>query len=88
MSDKFSAAIFNTNRKFVSVIASFDNKGNIYPLYVRIDGVSLKILSYVLTESTGYSRSFECRVQDNDYYKNIRLSYHISSLAWFIEYSL
>ena len=66
----------------VPVISSFDCDGNIFPLYVRIDGQSLKIYNAHRVDSTIRIINFNCEVMDYDRVKSIKLSYHIGDLVW------
>ena len=66
----------------VPVISSFDCDGNIFPLYVRIDGQSLKIYNARRVDSTLRIINFNCEVMDYDRVKRIKLSYHIGDLVW------
>ena len=47
----------------VPVISSFDCDGNIFPLYVRIDGQSLKIYNARRVDSTIRIINFNCEVK-------------------------
>ena len=66
----------------VPVISSFDCDGNIFPLYVRIDGQSLKVYNARRVDSTIQVIHFNCEVMDYDRVKSIKLSYHIGDLVW------
>lgn len=66
----------------VPVISSFDCDGNIFPLYVRIDGQSLKVYNARRVDSTIQIIHFNCEVMDYDRVKSIKLSYHIGDLVW------
>ena len=66
----------------VPVISSFDCDGNIFPLYVRIDGQSLKVYNARRVDSTLQIIHFNCEVMDYDRVKSIKLSYHIGDLVW------
>ena len=66
----------------VPVISSFDCDGNIFPLYVRIDGQSLKVYNARRVDSTIQIIHFNCEVMDYDLVKSIKLSYHIGDLVW------
>ena len=68
--------------KIVPVISSFDSKGNIIPLYIRVDGEELKIYNPFLYESTYELMTFQCEVLDYNRVKQIRLSYHIGKHLW------
>jgi len=71
-----------THLKVVSVISSFDCEGNIMPLYVRVDGESLKIYNAHRIASTIRIINFNCEVMDGDRVKPLKLSYHIEDLMW------
>lgn len=66
----------------VPVISSFDCDGNIFPLYVRIDGQSLKIYNAYRVESSLRMIHFNCEVMNYDRVKRIKLSYHIADMVW------
>ena len=68
--------------QIVPVISSFDCDGNIFPLYVRIDGQSLKVYNARRVDSTIQIIHFNCEVMDYDRVKSIKLSYHIGDLVW------
>lgn len=70
--------------KIVSVIASFNPGGDILPLYVRIDGESLKIHTAYQADSTYSLLHFNCEVMDYDRVKPIKLTYHIGDHKWSI----
>lgn len=67
----------------VPVIASFDSEGYISPLYVRINGISMKIHSFWL-KPTFSNPVFQCQVIDNDVLKPIILTYHPTENVWTI----
>ena len=66
----------------VPVISSFDCEGNIFPLYVRIDGQSLKVYNARRMDSTLRIIHFNCEVMNYDRVKRIKLSYHIGDMVW------
>ena len=66
----------------VPVISSFDCDGNIFPLYVRIDGQSLKVYNARRVDSTLRIINFNCEVMNYDRVKKIKLSYHIGDMVW------
>ena len=66
----------------VPVISSFDCDGNIFPLYVRIDGQSLKVYNARRVDSMIQIIHFNCEVMNYDRVKSIKLSYHIGDLVW------
>ena len=58
-------AIFD-NKKIepVPVIASFSVDGEIKPLYVRLQNISLRIISYYITDQNLAWIEFRCTVED------------------------
>ena len=66
----------------IPVISSFDCDGNIFPLYVRIDGQSLKVYNAKRIGSTIRIVNFSCEVMDYDRVKPLKLSYHIGDMVW------
>ena len=67
----------------VPVISSFDCNGHVLPLYVRINGVSLKVHKAVLTsESTFCILNYRCEVIDNNQLKPLKLTYHAKEFKW------
>ncbi len=70
--------------KLVPVIASFDTQGHICPLYVRIDGVRLKIASYWEKNHFRNITEFVCQVESNGTLRPILLSYYHDTQNWVI----
>ena len=69
----------------IPVIASFDSNGHIVPLYVRIDGLSLKVDSFWIKSSSFHNVvDFNCKLIDGEYLRPISLSYHQSECIWTI----
>ena len=68
----------------VPVIASFDSKGRIAPLYVRIAGVPYKIDSYWTSYSFRNVVNFNCKIIDNDYLKPLSLTFYREEGVWTI----
>ena len=66
----------------VPVIASFDSEGHIKPLYVRIDGLSCKVLSYRVKSTFINFVAFNCMVQVEDFAKPVTLTYFIDETLW------
>lgn len=80
-----SRSIFDcTHVSALPVIASFSKEGKIQPLYIRIDGLSFKILTFVIRQSTAAGVSFECTVLDENLCKTIYLYYSLHEHAWFL----
>lgn len=67
---------------FVPVVASFDAAGQIKPLYVRIDGEPLKIISVKEKPAFMNTRVFQCQVDDQGIAKPLSLTYHFREGAW------
>lgn len=70
--------------EIVPVIASFDSEGHISPLYVRIDGVSLKINSYWANTAFHNTIDYKCKVEDNGFLKPLSLTFHRNEGMWTI----
>lgn len=68
----------------VPVIASFDSSGHVKPLYVRVNGASLKIHSSWVKPSYLDTIEFECQVIDGEYLKPLSLTYHRQDCVWTI----
>ncbi len=52
-----------TGEKLIPVIASFDGKGNVKPLYVRLEGVPRKVRSFSLHAKFHNALEFRCMVE-------------------------
>lgn len=78
-----ASSIFDL-RKSVPVIASFSKDGKLYPLYVRIDDMEYKVLSYVKLNKNTSGVHFECKIEDYGICKTIYLFYSINETAWFL----
>lgn len=68
----------------VPVIASFDTDGHIKPLYVRIDGLALKVHSSWLKPSFSNTDEFSCKVVDGNCLKPLPLTFHRAEGVWTI----
>ena len=77
-----SYAFYNVD--IVSVIASFDTDWHVKPLYVRINGDSLKVHSSWLKPSFRGTLEFQCKVIDGDCIKPLILTYHQAEYVWTI----
>ena len=71
-----------THLKIVPVISSFDMNGNITPLYVRIDGESLKIYNAYQSNSTFSLLHFKCEVMVQGCVRPLNLMYHVNDHKW------
>lgn len=77
-------AIFdNKNLEPVPVIASFSADGEIKPLYVRLQNMSLKILSYCITDQNLAWMEYRCTVEDQGIRKTVKLSYYLHEPSWY-----
>lgn len=70
--------------EIVPVIASFDSQGHIAPLYVRINGLSLKVNSFWVSSTYHNIIEFKCKVIDHGYLKPLALTYHLAEGMWTI----
>ena len=70
--------------EIVPAIASFDTDGHIKPLYVRIDGCSLRVVSSRIRCIYANTIEFQCQVQDLQYVKPLLLVYYQAEGAWAI----
>ena len=68
----------------IPVIASFDAEGPIAPLYVRVDGVPLKVDSFWVKSSFAHTVTFSCQVQHEDTLLPVLLSYYQTEGVWTI----
>ncbi len=75
-------ARFNTGvTKVVPVIASFDSKGNIRPIHVRINSNVYKILSCI-SRDYGPLTIFTCTVNNCGMQREVNLTYHPQERCW------
>ncbi|MGN0352402.1 MAG: hypothetical protein ACI4ES_12185 [Roseburia sp.] len=65
----------------VPVIANFSTFGEIRPLYVRINGVSLKVMQCT-PHMEMMNPTFDCVVDDSGIAKPVRLSYSRNNNTW------
>lgn len=68
----------------VPVIASFDTNGHIAPLYVRLDGESLRISSYWIRSRFANIIEFNCKVRKHNLEKPLCLTYYKTEDMWTI----
>lgn len=68
----------------VPVICSFDCKGNIQPLYIRIDDKAFKIQSSYKKHSVFHTTIFQCEIVDCDQLKPLILEYRHREHLWLI----
>ena len=68
----------------VPVIASFDSQGHVAPLYVRMEGIPLKVDSYWVKSSFAHVMVFSCQIQQKDRLIPLLLSYYQAEGVWVI----
>lgn len=66
----------------IPVIVSFDCKGQIKPLYIRIGDESLKVHHVFLMSHNFSGSTFRCEVMDGDKCKEVKIFYHADKLIW------
>lgn len=76
--------MLSSNYEPVSVIASFDTKGHVRPLYIRVESESLKVHSCWQKPSFRGAIEFQCKVIDNNCLKNLNVIYNQSDNIWSI----
>ena len=68
----------------VPVIASFNSKGQIKPLYFEYDGNQIKILKYAKSSHEFLLNGYDCIAEFDGYLRNVRLFYD-SQHMWHLE---
>ena len=68
----------------VPVIASFNKAGEIRPLYVRMNGIALRVLSFWVKSTYLNTLEFQCKVYDAGVVKPLRLIYYQSEGIWIV----
>ena len=68
----------------VPVIASFNDEGQIKPLYVGIDGERYKVHSYWVRRSFSNQIEFQCKLIVGDTLKIIIITYYLNECVWTI----
>lgn len=71
------------NREAIAVIASFDSKGNIAPLWLRIAGYKFKVESYVIKKAQMGIYTFVCSIIDNDIQKEVVIYFNARDGLWY-----
>lgn len=82
-----TAYVSNTTHDYetlehVPVIASFNQNGQILPIYVGIDEQRFKIVSAVVRAGFSNILEFNCQISDGNYIKPIRLKYFKDDGIW------
>ena len=70
--------------QIVPVIASFNDDGQIKPLYVGINGERYKVESYWVRRSFSNQIEFQCKLIDQDMLKPVVLTYYQNECIWTI----
>ncbi len=75
-----------TGEKLIPVIASFDTRGNVRPLYVRMEGSSRKVYSFSVLSRFHNVLEFRCMVetQDGKGKAPLQLTYYFEDKVWTI----
>lgn len=68
--------------KKLSAIASFDTEGRMIPLYIRAEGVSLKVEHYVVRSDRNNTIEYDVTVDDGGTRKQIRIAYSTYERLW------
>ena len=84
------AQIINQNKNnnlpliFIPVIASFNEDGQIKPLYIGIEGERYKVESYWVRRSFANQIEFHCKIIYDYSYKNLIITYFMNECLWTI----
>lgn len=70
--------------QIVPVIASFNDDGQIKPLYVGINGERYKVASCWVRRSFSNQIEFHCRLIDQDLLKPVIITYYLNECIWTI----
>lgn len=70
----------------VPVIATFDGAGHVAPLFVRIQGESVKVQSYWMSPDTESNcMEFKCKLLCHNRITSQKLFFHRAERVWTIE---
>lgn len=72
------------NQTAIPVIASFNNKGQLMPLYIGINGKQYKVHSYTIRRNFANQIEFQCKVIVDDMLKLLIITYYIKECLWTI----
>lgn len=70
--------------RIIPVIASFNEDGQIKPLYVGIDGERYKIHSYWIRRSFSNQIEFSCKLIWGETLQTIVITYYMNECIWTI----
>ncbi len=68
----------------VPAIASFDDTGQIVPLYLRINGQSHRVLNYIRKNEGRRVAIYQCDIEDNGKRKWLRVKYCYEEGVWMV----
>ncbi len=68
----------------IPVIASFNDEGQIKPLYVGIDGERYKVASYWVRRSFSNQIEFSCKLIVHDSLRPLIITYFMNECIWTI----
>lgn len=68
----------------IPVIASFNENGQIKPLYVGIDGERYKVQSYWIRRSFSNQIEFNCRLLFGETLRTMIITYYMNECIWTI----
>lgn len=66
----------------IPAIASFDDKGRIVPLYLRVNGISCRVLNYVQKSNNHRVLEYQCDVEDNGMRRWLHIKYCYAEGIW------
>lgn len=72
----------NQVKQDISVIASFDTKGTITPIYLRIDGEKFHVASSVIMHRAAEFVQFKAFIEDNDNLRQVTIIFTFKSGIW------
>ena len=62
----------------------YDTEGNLKPIYVRLNGDSLKVDTYLVKASKESDMDFYCTISHNNCRIRLILTYHAKETVWSI----
>ncbi len=66
----------------IPAIISFNDKGEMKPLYFKVDGVQLKVTRAKLTGTVAGHTEFSCFVDDGGIEKPLKVGFVAGDLKW------
>lgn len=70
--------------QIVPVIASFNNEGQIRPLYIGINGERYKVDSYWVRRNFSNQIEYHCKLIIEDSLKSVIITYYLNECIWTI----